>query len=103
MSSESEFVEELARDMDALREALSGSVGRVGDMDSQTAGIIGSPQHLDAIVAAASAYAEGREMEFCEFHKAAGESGLDCWGAGLDGQDSCALVPVLICNIEEGP
>lgn len=40
-------------------------------------------------------------VEWCDYHEAAGKIGLDCWGAGLDGQDSCdkttrlmRLVPV---------
>ena len=29
---------------------------------------------------------------WCEFHRAGGDPELDCWGAGLDGQDDCDMV-----------
>lgn len=38
---------------------------------------------------------------WCDFHDAGGDLGLDCWGAGINGQDSCTLEPMLLLSHEE--
>lgn len=54
--------------------------------------------NLALIVEAARGVLEGEPVWWCDFHKAAGEPNTDCWGAGLNGQDSCEMVQRTLIN-----
>lgn len=47
---------------------------------------------FQSVVDAAHRVADADQIWWCDFHKAGGLPGTDCWGAGLDGQDTCRMV-----------
>lgn len=58
---------------------------------------------FEVVTAAARAHLDGETVEWCAFHKAAGEPGLDCWGAGINGQDECRMVEAVLTVKGETP
>lgn len=80
-------------DVDKLKEALRVPARPLGSQVRSMEGWYALPLDvIDQRTIAARLVVAGQPLSFCAFHVAAGDGSLDCWGAGLNGQDDCRMV-----------